>query len=95
LHCPGRISRWRELGAMLGPMDGSRLHVGRMIVAYRTTKDRTVLERHRSTFAATLPPRAGLIRTWLRDPDGPIAGMWLVSGAVMRPSAARRQTVRP
>ena len=53
--------------------------VGRIVVAPATTESRNILDRHRSVFEATLPARAIEIRRWLRDPAGPIAGVWLVS----------------
>ena len=58
--------------------------VGRIIVTPGTTETRAVLERHRSTFDASLPARAMEIRRWLRSPNGPISGVWLVSWDVLR-----------
>jgi transcriptional regulator with XRE-family HTH domain len=57
--------------------------VARIVVAPGTTENRSVIERHMSIFASTLPARAPAIRAWIRRPDGPIAGVWLVSRDVL------------
>jgi transcriptional regulator with XRE-family HTH domain len=69
-------------------------HVARVVVAYGTAENRTIFERHRSTFAATLPARAAEIRRWICAPDAPIAGIWLVSGSVLRPRSSVRSSER-
>jgi hypothetical protein len=58
--------------------------VGRIVVASGTTENRNVISQHRSTFGATLPAGAKEIRRWIRDPNGPIAGVWLLSNDVLR-----------
>ena len=57
--------------------------VGRVVVAPGTTANRNVIGRHRSIFEATLPQQATAIRQWIRRPQGPIAGVWLLSSDVL------------
>jgi transcriptional regulator with XRE-family HTH domain len=66
--------------------------VGRVIVAYGTAENRSVLDGHRAIFDASFPARAREVRRWLAEPSGPIAGVWLVSdGIVPFPSYRRSQ----
>jgi transcriptional regulator with XRE-family HTH domain len=58
--------------------------IGRIVVASGTTENRNVISQHRSTFGATLPAGAKEIRRWIRDPQGTIAGVWLLSSDVLR-----------
>lgn len=60
------------------------LTVARIVVANGSTENRSILAKHAATFDSALPARSVAIRTWLRAPRGPIAGVWLVS-----PEAAR------
>ncbi len=62
------------------------LVVGRIVVAPGTTESRGTIERHRATFDTTLPARAVAIRSWIRAPEGAIAGVWLLSGETVRGS---------
>lgn len=55
------------------------LAVGRVVVAYGTTANRSILASHPAMFEASLPSRSLAIRRWLRAPSGPLAGVWLVS----------------
>jgi len=55
------------------------LHVGRVIVVAGSTANRGIVEAHRSSFDVTFPARSNQIRRWLREPSGPIAGIWFVS----------------
>lgn len=64
------------------------LAVGRIVVAPGTSETRTILERHRTIFASTLPAGATEIRQWIRAPHGPIAGVWLLSRDVLHERAA-------
>lgn len=73
------------------------LAVGRIVVASGTTSNRRIVERHRAIFGASFPARAGAIRTWLRAPSGPIAGVWFVSQDVvptLRTTGRRRRAAR-
>jgi transcriptional regulator with XRE-family HTH domain len=64
--------------------------VGRIVVAYGSAENRAVLARFASTFDAVLPARATEIRRWLRRPQGPLSGVWLMSRDVVevRPERA-------
>jgi transcriptional regulator with XRE-family HTH domain len=57
--------------------------VGRVILAYGTAENRAVLDSHSSIFGAVFPARAQVVRRWLGDPSGPIAGVWLVSDGIV------------
>jgi transcriptional regulator with XRE-family HTH domain len=65
-------------------------HVARIVVAYGSAENRAILARFGSTFDAALPARANVIRRWLRHPDGPLSGVWLMSRDVVdfRPERA-------
>ena len=63
------------------------LAVGRIVVAYGTTENRSVIARHAATFDAALPARSVAIRSWLRAPAGPIAGVWLVAPGTLSRTA--------
>jgi hypothetical protein len=58
--------------------------VSRVVVAYATHGNRSILSRHAAMFEAALPARSVAIRRWLRAPNGPIAGVWLVSPETVR-----------
>jgi hypothetical protein len=64
--------------------------VGRVVVAYASHGNRSVIAKHAAMFDAALPARSVAIRTWLRAPSGPIAGIWLVS-----PETVRRRNLPP
>ena len=66
------------------------LNVGRVVVAYGTTENRSILATHAATFDAALPARAQAIRRWLHTPNGPIAGVWLLSQDAMHSQVKRR-----
>jgi len=61
------------------------LAVARVVVAYGTHENRSILAAHSSSFAVTLPERAVAIRRWLRTPSGDLAGIWLVSRRAEHP----------
>lgn len=60
------------------------LSVARIVVAFGTTENRSILSKHAAIFDAALPERSLAIRRWLQAPNGPIAGVWLVSRDAMR-----------
>ena len=62
--------------------------VGRVVVVPGTTETRNVLLRHRATFDASLPAGSLEIRRWIREPHGPIAGVWLMSPSILRTRGA-------
>jgi len=53
--------------------------VSRLIVLPGTTANRATVARHEATFDVVLPDRMPAIRSWLRRPNGSIAGLWLLS----------------
>jgi len=53
--------------------------VGRILVVPEDRTIRRVVERHSATFASSYPARNREVRRWLRDPNGPIAGLWFVT----------------
>jgi transcriptional regulator with XRE-family HTH domain len=61
------------------------LDVARIVVAYGTHENRSILAAHASSFAVALPERAVAIRRWLRSPNGGVAGIWLVSRGAVHP----------
>jgi len=62
--------------------------VGRILVVPEDRTIRRVVERHSATFAASYPARNREVRRWLREPVGPIAGLWFVT--VKHPRAGSR-----
>jgi hypothetical protein len=44
---------------------------------------RRVADRHSATLAASLPARSREVRQWLRQPVGPLKGIWFLTNAEM------------
>lgn len=55
------------------------VQVARLVVTYASTENKSVIAKHPALFSTALPARGVNIRSWLRSPHGPIAGVWLVS----------------
>lgn len=53
--------------------------VGRLLVMPGSTGNRSVVANHAATFETLFPRRMPSLRTWLRRPDGPVAGLWFLS----------------
>lgn len=53
--------------------------VGRLVVVAGTTSNRAVVAAHAAMFDVSFPSRARDVKAWLREPSGPIAGVWFVS----------------
>ena len=53
--------------------------VGRILVVPESTTIRRTVERHRTVFDASYPARSREVRAWIRDPVGPLAGLWFLS----------------
>jgi transcriptional regulator with XRE-family HTH domain len=66
------------------------LHVAHLVVTYASTENKSVIARHPALFSTALPARGVSIRSWLRSPQGPIAGVWLVSPEALGRRAGRR-----
>jgi hypothetical protein len=74
--------------------------VGRILVLPEDRTARRDVARHANVINVALPARAREIRTWLRAPAGPLAGVWFltyvgVTDARRNPSALRRVRVAP
>jgi transcriptional regulator with XRE-family HTH domain len=52
--------------------------VGRIVVTPGTSANRAVVARHSAIFDVSLPARTIEVRRWLRNPVGPLAGVWFV-----------------
>jgi Holliday junction resolvase-like predicted endonuclease len=66
------------------------LHVAHLVVTYASTENKSVIAKHPALFSTALPARGVSIRRWLRSPQGPIAGVWLVSPEALGRRAPRR-----
>ncbi|MDQ3690419.1 MAG: hypothetical protein M3406_10360 [Chloroflexota bacterium] len=53
--------------------------VGRLVVMPELTANRAMVARHASVFQAAFSARSRTVRTWLRHPGGPLAGLWFLS----------------
>ena len=53
--------------------------VSRLLVMPGTTANRATVARHQATFDVVLPDRMPAIRSWLRRPNGSLAGLWFLS----------------
>jgi transcriptional regulator with XRE-family HTH domain len=53
--------------------------IGRLLVLPADRTQRRHVERHASVLDRALPARGRAVRAWLRDPRGPLAGLWFVS----------------
>jgi transcriptional regulator with XRE-family HTH domain len=62
------------------------ISVARVLVVPGSSETRTILARHRAIFDSTLPSSTMAIRRWIRDPTGPIAGVWLVWRDAVNPN---------
>jgi transcriptional regulator with XRE-family HTH domain len=58
-------------------------HVARIVVVAGTAANRSVVARHASTFDSSFPARSREVRSWLRHPEGAIAGIWFVATSAM------------
>jgi len=55
------------------------LVVGRLVVLEESQLNRSVVRRHADAFEAALPARSRQVRQWLRQPSGPLAGLWFLT----------------
>src|SRR5205823_5057647 len=69
--------------------------VGRVLVLTRTSANHAAIIRNRSVFDLVLPARTWAIRRWLRDPVGPVAGIWFVRPTSVGSAKSSRRRVRP
>jgi hypothetical protein len=54
------------------------IHIARILALPETTTTRDALRRNAEVLAAALPARTRQITAWLRTPNAPIAGIWLL-----------------
>ena len=66
-------------------------HVGRLLVLPGTKGNRAVIDRHAAMFESTFPERMPAIRSWLRQPDRGLGGIWFLSSS---PTRTRKQALR-
>ena len=72
--------------------------VGRLLVVAESPTSRGRVRRHSTVLDAALPARGAEVRTWLRAPSGPLAGLLFLSNASQggtTGSSWRRERVRP
>ncbi|MDQ3553254.1 MAG: hypothetical protein M3395_02440 [Chloroflexota bacterium] len=55
--------------------------VSRLLVLPDDRTVRRIVTRHNATFGSIYPARSREVRAWLRRPDGPLRGIWFLSGA--------------
>jgi transcriptional regulator with XRE-family HTH domain len=65
--------------------------VGRLLVLPASHGNRTAVSHHAATFDSLLPARMPGIRSWLRQPAGPLAGVWFLTTS---PAATRNYVQR-
>lgn len=53
--------------------------IGRILVVPEDSTIRRVVERHEATLAAAYPARGREVSRWIRQPSGPLAGIWFLS----------------
>jgi transcriptional regulator with XRE-family HTH domain len=56
-----------------------RSALGHVVVILETRANRSTVDRHAATFAATFPARTAAVRGWLRAPQGDVAGLWFLA----------------
>jgi transcriptional regulator with XRE-family HTH domain len=66
-------------------------HVGRLLVLPGTKGNRAIIDRHAAMFETTFPERMPAIRSWLRNPDRGLGGIWFLSSS---PTRTRKQALR-
>jgi hypothetical protein len=72
--------------------------VGAVVVLPEDRNARRIADRHQATLGTALPARGPEVRRWLREPIGPLRGLWFLSdvGAVRsaRPPPAQNGQIR-
>jgi transcriptional regulator with XRE-family HTH domain len=53
--------------------------IGRILILPEDSRLRRIVDRHATVFASSYPASSRDIRRWIRDPVGPIAGVWFLS----------------
>jgi transcriptional regulator with XRE-family HTH domain len=55
--------------------------IGMVLAMDELTANRSAVGRLSSTFDTTYPARGRTVRSWIRQPDGPLAGLWFLSAS--------------
>ncbi len=80
-------NRRLDIKARLAPRLGmarfgwSPTTVSRLLVVPDDRTIRRLVTRHHATFGSIYPARGREVRAWLRRPEGPLRGIWFLSGA--------------
>lgn len=88
------LSRPLDVKVRLAPATASQRfgwkpdRVGRLVVFADEMTNRRQVHRHGQLLDAALPTRSRAVRTWLRAPSGPLAGIWFLTDS--RPVRATR-----
>jgi len=61
--------------------------VSRVLILPSESTARRVVARHRVTLDVAYPARGRTVRAWLRQPDGPLRGIWFLSDGHHRATA--------
>jgi transcriptional regulator with XRE-family HTH domain len=73
--------------------------VGVVLVVADVRAERNRIDRHRATFASVLPARTVEVKRWLRQPVGPLRGIWFLQiprpVALVHGSSARERQPAP
>jgi hypothetical protein len=73
-----------------------RAALGHLVAILDTRVNRSTVERHQATFAATFPARTAQVRAWLRTPVGDLAGLWFLAlRRETHPKEQSAQRIRP
>jgi transcriptional regulator with XRE-family HTH domain len=86
------VDRKRRLvpGAARGIHGWRPLHIGTCVVASGTGANRRRIKEHAATLSVALPDGGVRARTWIADPSGPLAAVWLVEPPDRRTTVPRR-----
>jgi transcriptional regulator with XRE-family HTH domain len=63
--------------------------VGRVLILPDRSTLRRVIDEHARTMGAIYPARGREVRRWLRDPSGPLRGIWFLSEVALSDSDSR------
>jgi hypothetical protein len=69
--------------------------IGRLVVLPDDTTSRRRVGRHRATLDAALPSRTAAVRSWVRNPQGDLAGILFLAGDAQASPRHRVSVPRP
>jgi hypothetical protein len=64
-------------------------NVARILILPRSTAIRRVVEAHAATMSSVYPARTRDVHAWLRNPSGPLSGIWFVADGPDRSTVRR------